>query len=144
MKVSRSALLPYSATQMYDIVTDIQSYPDFLNWCESVELLAEDEGEVIARLNISTAKLNLHFTTRNVNKPGESITLTLVDGPFSQLTGQWQFKALSHDACKVSVDMNFEFDRSLVPAVFGNVFGKLISMELDAFQQRAQQLYGKA
>jgi len=144
MKVSRSALLPYSASQMYEIVADIRAYPDFLNWCEAIEIIDEQELEVIAKLKISYSKLNIQFTTRNQNIPNERIIMNLVDGPFSSLEGVWLFKKLNSDACKVSIDMQFDFDRSVVPSIFTKVFEKIISMQLDAFQKRAQNIYGKA
>ena len=128
--------------QMYAVVADIRAYPDFLNWCQNVEILEEKDDSVVAKLNISYSKLKMAFTTRNTNKPGESIRLSLVDGPFSALSGQWDFQCLSPQASKVSVEMDFDFDLSLVPGVFEKVFGKLISAELDAFLKRAQQLYG--
>ena len=144
MNVSRSSLLPYSASQMYEIVADIRAYPDFLNWCEAIEIIDEQELEVIAKLKISYSKLNIQFTTRNQNIPNERIIMNLVDGPFSSLEGVWLFKKLNSDACKVSIDMQFDFDRSVVPSIFTKVFEKIISMQLDAFQKRAQNIYGKA
>ena len=142
MKVSRSALLPYSASQMYEIVADIRAYPDFLNWCEAIEIVDEQEFEVIAKLKISYSKLNIQFTTKNQNIPNERIIMNLVDGPFSSLEGVWVFKKLNSDACKVSIDMQFDFDRSVVPNIFTKIFEKIISMQLDAFQQRAKKIYG--
>jgi len=142
MKVERSALLPYSAMQMYEIVTDIEAYPDFLNWCTAVELIETKDDQVVARLKIAYRKLNMTFTTRNLNRPGESITLSLVDGPFTQLGGLWKFVALNDQACKVSIGMEFHFRRSAVSAVFSKAFEKIISKQLDAFQSRAEQLHG--
>ena len=144
MKVERSALLPYSAMQMYEIVADIRAYPEFLSWCSAVELVEERDAEVVANLKIAYRKLNMAFTTRNQNKPGESISLSLVDGPFSQLNGQWRFAALNKQACKVSIVMEFHFKRSAVSAVFGKAFEKIIVKQLQAFQMRAVQLHGAA
>ena len=67
MKISRSALLPYSAEQMYQIVADIRSYPEFLNWCKETEIIEEMGQEVVAKMVIAYTKLNLAFTTRNNN-----------------------------------------------------------------------------
>lgn len=142
MKISRSALLSYSAQQMYEIVADIQQYPDFLNWCDEVTVISAQGNNVTARMHIVYSKLNIRFTTRNQNTPNESIAMSLVDGPFSSLDGLWQFKYLDDFASKVSIEMSFDFDKSLAPSVFGKVFEKVISMQLDAFQKRAQQLHG--
>ena len=144
MKISRSALLSYSAQQMYEIVADVQRYPDFLNWCDEVTVLDEQENSVTARMHIAYSKLNIRFTTRNQNTPNDSIAMSLVDGPFSDLDGLWQFKQLGDCASKVSIEMTFNFDNSLAPNIFGKVFEKVISMQLESFQKRAQQLHGKS
>ena len=142
MKISRSALLSYSAQQMYEIVADIQQYPNFLNWCDEVTVIDAQQNIVTARMHIAYSKLNIRFTTRNQNTPNDSIAMSLVDGPFSSLDGLWQFKELDDFASKVSIEMTFKFDNSLAPSVLGKVFEKVISMQLDAFQKRAQQLHG--
>lgn len=141
MKISRSALLPYSAMKMYQVVADIASYPAFLNWCDSAEIISADRNEVVAQLGVSYTRLNMQFTTRNQNIPGVSIDMVLEDGPFSELKGRWLFQTLSEDACKVSLDMNFDFDRSLTKQIVAKVFAGLVSSQIDAFQQRAEALY---
>ena len=142
MKVSRSALLPYSAEKMFDVVADIRSYPGFLKWCDDMQIISENAEEVVAKLMISYAKLNFSFTTRNKMKKNESITMNLVDGPFSSLTGQWTIQALSDDACKVSLEMDFMFDSKITDKLFGRFFENIINDQIDAFQKRASQLYG--
>lgn len=142
MKISRSALLPYSAMQMFDIVADVERYPSFLNWCEAVELLHENNNEIVAKLAIAFGKLKVQFTTRNLNTPGESIDLSLVEGPFSKFNGRWRFLALSDAACKVSIEMDFGFDNTLAPKLITNAFEKAMNAQLDAFQKRAHQLHG--
>jgi len=143
MKVLRSALLPYSAEKMYEIVADIEAYPGFLNWCTAAEILSRERDEVVARLQINYSRLHIQFTTRNLNRPNHSISLRLVDGPFTDLTGEWRFQPLAADACKVIIEMNFHFERSLARQVMSRMFKKTISMQLEAFQKRAQQLHGK-
>jgi len=142
MNVSRSALLPYSAAQMYDVIADVRSYPGFLNWCQGMEVLSENDEEVVAKLLIAYGKLNFSFTTRNRMSVNRSVTLNLVDGPFSDLQGQWSVQELSHEACKVSLDMNFTFESKITQNLFGRVFKNVIAAQLDAFQKRADQLYG--
>ena len=142
MKVSRSALLPYSVDQMYDVVADIPSYPAFLSWCEDSQVIRESDNEVIAKLVISYAKLSFEFTTRNNNIKNQSIELNLVDGPFTSLSGIWKFQALNEQGCKVSIDMDFDFDNPIAKKMFGKMFSKIVSTQLDAFQSRAKVLYG--
>lgn len=141
MNVSRSALLNYSAQQMYSIVEEIELYPEFLPWCDSIEVLDTQDNQVTAKMNIAYGGLKFGFTTRNLNNPVESIDLELVEGPFTRLTGHWKFIELSETACKTSIDMVFDFDSSLAKSVIAKVFQKIVSKQLDAFQKRAQQIY---
>lgn len=143
MNVSRSALLNYSAQQMYEVVERIDCYPEFLPWCESIEILDRDENQVTAKMNIAYGGLNFGFTTRNHNIPHQRIDLELVEGPFTRMKGQWKFIELSASACKTSIDMEFDFDSGLAKSVIAKVFQKIVSKQLDAFQKRAQQLYGQ-
>ena len=142
MIISRSALLPYSALQIYDVVADIEAYPDFLNWCQNANIIRESEDGVVAKLGIRYAKLKFDFTTRNVNISAKSIKLNLVDGPFSSFEGEWLFIELEEKACKVSLNMQFDFKRSLTKRIMEKMFGSIIDMQLDAFMRRAEQLYG--
>ncbi|MBX2848518.1 MAG: type II toxin-antitoxin system RatA family toxin [Acidiferrobacterales bacterium] len=144
MNISRSSLLPYSARQMYDVVADILSYPGFLNWCDNSEIISECEQEVVAKLFITYSKLNFEFTTRNTNTPHESIKIALVDGPFNNLNGEWTFTPLSETACKVSIKMNFDFERSLAQRMLAKLFKNIVTSQLEAFQNRAKILYGTA
>ncbi len=143
MNVSRSALLPYNVQQMYNVIADVKSYPAFLNWCHGVDIVSEKSEEVVAKLLISYGKLKLDFTTRNVMVPCQSITMNLVDGPFSSLAGQWQLQKLSDYACKVSLEMDFNFENAITQKLFGKVFQSVIAAQLDAFQKRAELLYGQ-
>ena len=142
MNVSRSALLPYSDAQIFDVITDVRSYPAFLNWCTGMELHEESNQEMVATLTIAYSKLNFSFTTRNIMQRYDSVTMELVRGPFSQLRGRWQIQALSDTACKVSLAMDFEFENRLAQRLMGRVFENIVSTQLDAFNRRAAQVYG--
>jgi len=142
MKVSRSILLPYSAEKMFDVVADIRSYPSFLKWCDDIEIISESTEEVIAKLIISYSKLNFSLTTKNKMQQNKSITMNLVDGPFSNFTGQWLIEALNEDACKVLLEMDFMFESKITHKLFGRIFESVINDQIEAFQKRAEQLYG--
>jgi len=144
MKLSRSSLLPYSAEKMYDVVADIRSYPDFLNWCDSIDIISESDNEVIAKLIIRYGKLDFSFTTRNKVAKNESITMSLVKGPFNKLNGVWTIQALNENASKVSLEMDFAFKNPITQKLLGRVFEKIISAQLDAFQARAELLYANS
>ena len=141
--VSRSALLPYSAEQMFDLVNDVARYPEFLPWCASAEIFQQSDDEMQARLEVSRAGLSKSFTTRNrLNRP-ETIDLELVEGPFSDLVGHWQFRQLGEDGCKIDMQLRFEFNQAVLNLAFGKVFEQAADSLVDAFCKRARQVYSK-
>jgi len=136
--------LPYSAAKMYDVVADVRSYPGFLNWCDNMQIISEAPEEVVAKLVIIYGKLDFSFTTRNKMVKNQSVEMSLVDGPFTELNGVWTILPLDENASKVSLEVDFMFDNLITHKLFGQVFQKIISAQLDAFQKRAEVLYGKA
>ncbi|MDH5778437.1 MAG: type II toxin-antitoxin system RatA family toxin [Gammaproteobacteria bacterium] len=140
--INKSALVPYSATQMFDLVDDIDAYAEFLPWCRTSTVLSRGENEVTASLEIAHSGLNKSFTTRNLNETGTKITMQLVEGPFKKLEGVWQFEQLGDKGCKVSLVLDFEFSNKLVGMTFGSIFGQMAGTLVDAFTQRATQVYG--
>ena len=142
MKIMRSALLPYAAEQMFDLVADIESYAEFLSWCNSSEILRRNNNEVEAELGIRMGGMTLSFSTRNRLLAHQCIEMQLVKGPFKTLYGQWLFESLNDNASKVSLELEFEFHSLLTKKLLSPKFKSLISSQLDAFQQRADIIYG--
>lgn len=146
-QVKKSVLLWYSALEMYELVTDVPAYPTFLPWCERAEVLTQDEQGMTARLHLQFAGLRHAFTTRNQHAPGESVVMGLVDGPFSLLDGTWRFMPLGADgvepACRIEFDLRYAFAGRALETVLGPVFDKVANTFVDAFVQRAQQVYGE-
>lgn len=151
MKVSRSALLPFSASQMFSLVDDVESYPQFLNWCQSVDVVERNLSDVIAKMNIAYGKLAFAFTTKNTIMPDQRINLELVQGPFSNFAGHWKFTPLQSSAhqmeqgglqgCKVSLELDFDFQSGFASGMLAKVFEKITASQLDAFEQRAHALF---
>lgn len=141
-KVNRSALLHYSARQMYDLVVDIERYPEFLNWCSSTRIVERSEHEVVASIDISFKGLHRSFTTRNRMDNGRSVRIELVDGPFRTLNGIWNFIELDEGSCKIELDLEFDFSTAFLARIVGPVFSQIANRQLDAFQRRAVQVYG--
>ncbi|MEO4046186.1 type II toxin-antitoxin system RatA family toxin [Pseudomonas sp. CAU 1711] len=141
-RIQRSALLPYPAQALYDLVNDVASYPQFLPWCSASEVLESGEGEMRASLTVAKGNISQRFVTRNRLVPGQSIRMQLQEGPFSQLQGVWEFKALGDKACKISLDLTFDYAGPLVKATLGPLFTQAANTMVDAFCQRAKQLYG--
>lgn len=141
-KVNRSALLHYSARQMYDLVTDIERYPEFLNWCSGTRIVERTERQVVASIDISFKGLRRSFTTRNYMDNGRSVRIELVDGPFRTLNGFWKFIELGPASCKIELDLEFDFSTNFLDRLVGPVFSQIASRQLDAFHRRAEQVYG--
>ena len=140
--VKKSALVKYSAQQMYDLVCDIDAYPQFLPWCGGSRIL-KHEGEVIeAELLIAKGGFKKAFSTRNRVENGSKMTISLLNGPFSYMEGAWNFTPLREDACKISLDLEFEMPGKLANLAFGAVFNQICNTMVSSFTGRAKQVYG--
>ncbi len=140
-KVLKHALVPFSASQMYSLVNDIESYADFLPWCDKSIILEQTEQEIKASLNIAYGSLNKSFTTLNKLTPETKIEMQLVEGPFKRLQGEWLFTQLGNDGCKVSLALEFEFKSKLLSMTMGPVFSQIANTLVDSFSERAQKVY---
>jgi len=140
--ISRSALVMYSVDQMYQLINDIPAYPKFLPDCNDSKVIEQDEQSVTAALLVSKGGLSKWFTTRNTLISNEKIHLSLVDGPFKKLEGYWLLTPLSDEACKVSLELEYEFSNKLVSLAFGKVFGHFSNSLVQVFTQRAKEIYG--
>ncbi len=145
--VRRSVLLWYSPREMYGLVTGIERYPQFLPWCNSAEVLASDAEGVIARLGLAYMGVRHAFTTRNQQVADRSVTVSLVDGPFSQLEGSWLFHPLGRPgseepACKIEFDLRYAFASLALEGVVSPVFDRVANTLVDSFVRRAEDVYG--
>ena len=141
-KVSRSALVPFSAGQMYALVEDFLAYPDFLPWCTGATLHFRDEEMIEASLALQRGGIQKSFTTRNTLQPGVAMGIALVGGPCRHLAGGWQFEQLGVDGSKVSLELDFEFENRVTDALFGRYFESTCNSLIDSFTQRAHEIYG--
>ena len=141
-KVSRSALVPYSAGQMFALVEDVESYPDFLPWCKGSTLHSKDAEFVEASLELQRGAIKKSFRTRNSLEPGVAMGIALVGGPFRHMSGGWQFEQLGTDGSKVSLELEFEFENRLTDSLFGRYFEDTCNSLIDSFTQRANEIFG--
>lgn len=141
--VSRQALVPFSAMQMFELVDDIEKYPEFLPNCKGAQELERSELTVVARLEVAKGSFEKSFTTRNSNTLGQRIDMVLVDGPFKHLTGSWIFTELNEQASKVELNIEFEFSNILTTMAFGAVFHQMAESFVEAFSLRAREVYGR-
>lgn len=128
---------------MFDLVADVDKYPEFMPWCGGTEVQKRDEHGMQASVLISFAGLKQRFTTRNLHDYPTRIDLELVDGPFSSLVGHWQFQSLAEEACKVVFTLDYAFSSRTLETVVGPVFNRIASSFIDSFTQRAQTKYGE-
>ncbi len=151
----RTALIWYSPRQMYDLVADVAAYPAFLPGCRQVDILQSDPGAMLVRMTIEYMGLNLGFTTQAILDPGKSLSMKLVDGPFSSFEGNWTFSSPASvspaaasaagpqapEGCHICFVLNFDFSSRLLEASVSPVIGSVAGLAMDAFVERAEALY---
>lgn len=142
--ISRNALVPYSTEEMYNLVAAIEDYPKFLPWCRSTQVMSRTDTEVKASIEIARGALNKTFTTLNHMTLNKVIEMQLVQGPFKHLQGFWRFDELKiNTACKITFDLDFEFENKLLAMVAGPVFNQIANSMVEAFTRRAVEVYGE-
>ena len=140
--VERSALVMYTPRQMFDLVNDVQSYPQFLPWCTASSVDVRSPTERIATVKISRSVLHTSFTTHNTLQPGRQISMQLTDGPFKHLSGDWYFDPIGEEGARVKFHVEFEFNNRLMAAALNSVFESVCAAMVDAFVERAKKVYG--
>jgi len=142
-EVKRSALVPYTAEQMFALVEDIERYPQFLPWCSAAKLLERGPREVVGQLEMQRAGMREVVTTRNTLTPPQEITLALVAGPFKTLDGRWTFQPIGADrGTRIELMIRFEFANPMLNLLLARSFEKSCNELVDAFVARARAVYG--
>jgi ribosome-associated toxin RatA of RatAB toxin-antitoxin module len=142
-EVNRSALVPYTAEQMFALVEDVERYPDFVPWVVAARVIERTPDVVVGRLEMQRSGVREKFTTRNVLTRPKEITLTLVDGPFRTLEGRWLFEPIAERGVKVSLSVRFEFANAVLGLLLSRSFEKNFSELINAFVERAREIYGR-
>jgi ribosome-associated toxin RatA of RatAB toxin-antitoxin module len=138
-EVKRSALIAESPARMYELINDIERYPEFVPWCTAARVESRKEGEVVATLNIKRGPLRAEFTTRNLLEPGKRVLMQFVSGPFSVLEGLWTLTPLGDLGCRVELEMRFEFANRVAGTLFAPLFEDTAASLVDAFVKRARE-----
>ena len=139
--IQRSALVNYSAEQMFDLVNDIEAYPRFMPGCSGARVLEATEGELVGELQLGAAGVEQRLTTRNALERPHKIAMTLIEGDFTEFSAAWRFEALSEDASKVSLEMRFAFSRALLNVAASSLFSAMANAQVDAVVKRADTIY---
>jgi ribosome-associated toxin RatA of RatAB toxin-antitoxin module len=143
--VHKSVLIWYSAEEMFALVTDVARYPEFLPWCDRASVVENGDTGMKAEIGIAFSGIHQTFTTLNEHIPGREVTMRLLDGPFSNLDGQWKFIPLGNEqqrACKVELELHYGFSNATLAKLVGPVFDKIAGTMVDAFVKRAEEMYG--
>ncbi|MEM1413170.1 MAG: type II toxin-antitoxin system RatA family toxin [Pseudomonadota bacterium] len=142
MDIARSALVTHSAVNMYRLVHDVMDYPDFLSWCTGAEVHEQSPELQVASLQVLVGGVGQRFTTRNRLERGERLVMSLVDGPFRSLAGEWRFQQLGDAGSKISLELSFEVSSRLVAGAFTRGFAHVADRLVRDFGRRADAVYG--
>lgn len=140
--ISKNAIVAYSCKQMYQLVNQIDDYPKFLNWCSQACILNQTDTQITASININQSAFNQSFTTINTLTPNKRIDMQLKEGPFKHLSGTWEFIPLGDNACKIELQLQFNFASKLIDIAISPIFTRIANTQLEAFIARAKQVYG--
>jgi coenzyme Q-binding protein COQ10 len=140
-KHSERRFLPYSQKQLFDLVADIERYPEFLPWCVGARVRSRSETQVVADLMIGFKIYRERFTSRVTLTAPDKIRATYEEGPFKYLENRWQF--IPHEeGCMIDFYVDFEFKSKLLQKVIATLFEEAVHRMVAAFEARAKQLYG--
>lgn len=142
-QVERTALLPFSANQLFTLVNDVEAYPAFLPGCVRVDVEFRDAEALQARLGFRVRGLEDSVVTRNRMQQNRLIEMEMTEGPFRALRGRWDFLALDATACKVALVLSLEFGNRTLESMLGPWIDRAAGSMIDAFKLRAEEIYGK-
>ena len=142
-EIHKKTVVPYSADEMYALVNNIEAYPDFLSWCTTAQILHTSDHKLTATIGLKAGKIKQTFTTENTMRPGRSIKMQLVKGPFKYLHGHWQFEPEGAQSSTISLDMDFEFKNKLLKLALSNTFNKIMESLVTSYIKHAQEVYGQ-
>jgi len=141
-RINRSALVNHSAERMFELVNDIESYPLFMQGCTAARIIESNEQQLIGELTLTKAGINQTLTTRNILVYGREMKMELIKGFFNSFSATWRFDPISEGACKVSLEMEFEFASGIMDFAMGKLFSSSANNLVDSLVKRAQQVYG--
>ena len=128
---------------MYALVSDIESYPEFLPWCAGATVHQRRGREVEASIKIAKGPIRQSFRTRNTLRPRRRIEISLVEGPFQRLDGCWRFTPYPDCACRIELELDFAFSSRIMQKLLNPLFSEIADSLVDAFCKRARQRYGR-
>lgn len=140
-RVEKSVLVAHPPERMFELVDRVEDYPDFLPWCGGTELVLRDELRTVATIHIAYLGIHQSFTTENHKLYAREMRITLQEGPFVELEGDWRFLPLGEDACKVEFRLQYVFSSRVLETILAPVFSHITNTFVDAFVRRADEVY---
>ena len=137
-EIKRSALVSKPPAEMFALINDIESYPEFLPWCTHARVQSRSQTEIVATLVVRQGALHGEFTTRNTLEPDRSILMHLVSGPFRVFQGEWRLTPIEANGCRVELAARFAFRNPLTAMLFEPRFAQTVGSLVDAFVARAR------
>ena len=137
-EVKRSALINKAPAEVFELINDIESYPQFLPWCTHARVESRSASEMVATLGVRQGALQGEFTTRNTLEPPHRIHMQLLSGPFRHLEGEWLLTPIDDGGCRVELSMRFAFRNPLAALVLEPKFAATIGSLVEAFSARAR------
>lgn len=134
-------VLPHTPEQMYQLVADIEKYPQFLPWCVALRIKSREHNLLLADMMIGFKMIREKFTSRVTLTPGQRVDVAYEDGPFKYLNNHWIFDP-HEDGCEIDFYVDFEFKSKILQKVMGAVFNEAVQLMVNAFEKRAKKLYG--
>jgi len=141
IEIRRSAIVPFTPAQMFDLVNDVEAYPKRFGWCDSATVIERQEKMLVARLDLKFAGLKQNFTTQNTMERPERLTMKFVEGPFRSLDGVFTFQPLGDLGCKIALALDFDY-AGLGGSVLKMGFQQLANRMVDDFCDEARRQYG--
>ena len=146
-EISTTRRVHHAASEMFDLVADIEHYPEFVPLCESLRVRKrlQEVGKdiVVADMTVAYKLLRQTFTSRvTLDRANLQILVEYLEGPFRQLNNRWSFRAAGDRACDVDFYIAYEFRSRTLGALMGTVFDAAFRRFASAFEQRADRVYG--
>lgn len=132
---------PYSAAQMYNLVADVASYPDFLPWCIATRIRSHKDNFMVADMVIGFKMIREKYTSEVTLDEGRKVNVVYKNGPFKYLNSHWIFEDEAGGGCTIDFFVDFEFRSALLQKVMGAVFNEAVQLMMSSFEKRAKQLY---
>lgn len=139
-RVEKSVLVAHPPERMFELVDRVEDYPKFLPWCGGTELISRDAEHTVATIHIAYMGIRQSFTTENEKTPPHGMRIKLLNGPFSELEGDWKFLALGNEACKIEFRLQYAFSSRVLETLLAPVFSHITHTFVDAFVRRADEV----